>query len=81
LENRKQETEVRISEDFALWQRDLIVSLYKVATTMAKIGGDDDGGREQTMLQEALHLTDEYAGMDRQRLIDDLNRALQQSVH
>jgi serine/threonine-protein kinase len=63
------------------WQRDLIVSLYKVATTMAKIGGDDDGGREQTMLQEALHLTDEYAGMDRQRLIDDLNRALQQSVH
>jgi hypothetical protein len=61
LENRKQETEVRISEDFALWQRDLIVSLYKVATTMAKIGGDDDGDQPETMLKEALNLTDKYS--------------------
>jgi conflict system STAND superfamily ATPase len=44
--------------------------------TMAKIGGDD-GIRAQTLLQEALNLTDTYPGSDRQQLIDALNQALQ----
>jgi hypothetical protein len=63
------------------WQRDLIVSLYKVATTMAKIGGEDGGFRAQKIVQEALNLTDKYSGNDRQQLIDALNQALQQPIH
>jgi hypothetical protein len=63
------------------WQRDLIVSLYKVATIMAKIGGDDDGFRAKIIVQQALNLTDKYPGDDRQQLIDALNQALQQLVH
>jgi hypothetical protein len=63
------------------WQRDLIVSLYKVATTIAKIGSEDGGSRAREIIQEALNLTDKYQGNDRQQLIDALNQALQQLVH
>jgi len=62
------------------WRRDLIVSLCKMATTMAKIGGDD-GFRARQIVQEALNLTDKYSGMDRRQLVDALNQALQQLVH
>jgi hypothetical protein len=63
------------------WQRDLIVSLYKVATTVAKIGSDDDQFRAREIVQEALNLTDKYSGSDHQQLIDALNQAFQQPVH
>ena len=59
----------------------LIVSLYKVAMTTAKIGGDDEGFEHGTFTREALNLTDKYPGMDRQQLIDGPNQALQQLVH
>jgi hypothetical protein len=65
----------------SVWQRDLIVSLYKMATTMSKIGGDDDRSRAREIFQEALNLTDKCSGNDRQQLIDALNQALQQLLH
>jgi tetratricopeptide (TPR) repeat protein len=67
-------------KSYAGAQRDLIVALFKVATTMAKIGGNDDRVRAQTMLQEALNLTDKYEGNDRQQFINLLNQALQKLV-
>ena len=63
------------------WQRGLIVSLYKVVTTIAKIGGEDGGFRAQKIVQEALNLTNKFSGSDRQQLIDALNQALRQLVH
>jgi len=63
------------------WQRDLIVSLYKVGTTTAKIGAHDNLSQAQEFLRTALKLADKYSGQDRQQLIDSLNRALQNLVH
>jgi hypothetical protein len=63
------------------WQRDLIISLCKVATTMTKIGGNDEGFRARDIVREALNLTDKYPGNDRQQLIDALDQALQQVVY
>jgi len=57
------------------------VSLYKVATTMAKIGGGDGRLRAQKLVQEALNRTDKYLGNDRQQLINGLNQVLQQLGH
>ena len=57
------------------------MSLYKVAMTMTKIGGDDEEFRARDIVQEALNLTAKYPGSDRQQLIDALNQALHQLVH
>jgi hypothetical protein len=62
------------------WQRDLIVSLYKVATTMAKIGGSDNFTQAQDLLRTALDVADKYSSSDQQQLIDTLNHALQRAI-
>jgi hypothetical protein len=61
------------------WQRDLIVSLYKVGTITAEIGGDDNDWQAQDLLRDALNIANKYPGSDRQQLIDALNQALQQT--
>jgi hypothetical protein len=61
----------------AVWQRTLIVSLYKVGTITARIGGDDNDSQAQDLLREALNEANTYPGSDRQQLIDALNQALQ----
>jgi hypothetical protein len=62
------------------WQRDLIVSLYKVGTITAKIGGNDKVTQAQGLLRTDLNLAQLYSGPDRQKLIDALNQALRQLV-
>jgi tetratricopeptide (TPR) repeat protein len=63
------------------WQRDLIVSLYKIGTLTAKIGGNDSVMQAQEFLQTALNLAELYSGPDRQKLIDGLNLALPNLFH
>ena len=63
------------------WQRDLIVSLYKIGTTTAKMGAQDSLGQAQEFLRTALNLADKYSGPDRQQLIDTLNWTLQNLLH
>jgi len=63
------------------WQRDLIVSLYKVGTTTAKMGTHDSLGQAREFLRTALNLADKYSGPDRQQLIDSLSRAFQKLIH
>jgi hypothetical protein len=63
------------------WQRDLIVSLYKVGTITAKIGGNDNVAQAQAFLRMALDLAEVYPGLDREKLIETLNLALQNLVH
>jgi hypothetical protein len=62
-------------------QRDLIVSLYKVGTMAAKIGGNDNVTQAQGLLRTALNATESYSGSDRQSIIDVLNLALRNLVH
>lgn len=63
------------------WQRALIVSLYKVGTTTAKMGAHDSLSQAQESLRTALNLADEYSGPDRQQLIDNVNLALENLLH
>jgi hypothetical protein len=63
------------------WQRDLIVSFYKVGTITAKIGGNDNVTQAKEFFKEALNVADKYSGLDRQQLVDALIQALQQLVH
>ena len=63
------------------WHRDLIVSLYKVGTITAKIGGQHNVTQAQEFLRTALNLVELYNGTDRQKVIDVLNRALRNMVH
>ena len=63
------------------WQRDLIVTLYKVGTTTAEIGGKHNVTQAQGFLRAGLALVDKYSGLDRQQLVDALNQALQQLLH
>jgi hypothetical protein len=63
------------------WQRDQIVSIYKVAATMAKIGDDEKVVQAQELIRGALGLANKYPGTDRQQIIDILNQGLQQLAH
>jgi len=63
------------------WQRTLIVSLYKVGTATAKIGGNDNVTKARGFLQTALTLAENYQGPDQNNVIDSLNQALQNLVH
>jgi hypothetical protein len=63
------------------WQRDLIVSLYKLGTTTANIGGNDNVTQAQEFLRTALNLAELYTGPDRQKLIDGLNLVLRNLIH
>jgi hypothetical protein len=56
-------------------QRNLIVSLYKVAITMAKIEGNEKAVQVQELVREALRLADNCPGPNRPQLIDALNQA------
>jgi hypothetical protein len=56
------------------WQREFIVSLYKVGTTAAKIGGNDGVTQAQRFLGAAVSLAELYSDPDRQNLIDLINR-------
>ena len=58
------------------WQQDLIVALYKVATTVSKIGGNNNITQGEELLRRALDVAAKYVGTDQRQLIDDLNRAL-----
>jgi hypothetical protein len=62
-------------------QRDLIVSLYKVGTITAKVGGNDNVMQAQGLLQTALNAAESYSGSDRQSIIDVVNLALRNLVH
>jgi hypothetical protein len=63
------------------WQRDLIVSLYKVGTTTAKIGTRDSVSQAREFLRTALNMADNYSGPDRQQIMDVLNQTLQNLAH
>jgi hypothetical protein len=57
------------------------VTLYKVGTTTAEIGGKHNVTQAQGFLRAGLALVDKYSGLDRQQLVDALNQALQQLLH
>jgi hypothetical protein len=57
------------------WQRDLIVSLYKVGTITARSGGSDNVAQAEAFLRTGLNLAEQYYGPDRQNLIEVLNLA------
>jgi len=59
------------------WQHLLIVSLYNVGTTTAKIKAPDSLSQAQEFLLTALNLAEKFLGPDKQQLIDSLNRVLQ----
>jgi hypothetical protein len=62
-------------------QRDLITALYKVATTMARIGGIDNPAQAEEHLLKGRNLAKLYSGVDREKLIDDFNVALRNQIH
>ena len=62
-------------------RRDLIVSLYQVGATAAKIGGNDNAARAQEFFRTALGLALMYSGRDREQLINALSHSLQNLAH
>ena len=60
------------------WQRDLIVALYKVATTVSKIGGNDNVTEGEELLRRALDIVANYLGTDQEQLIILLMRGARQ---
>jgi tetratricopeptide (TPR) repeat protein len=65
----------------AALQRDLILSLHRLAKVTAKIGGNDNVRQAQAFLREGLNLAELYGGPDRQNLIDALDQTLQNLAH
>ena len=63
------------------WQRDLILSLYRIGRTTAKMEAQDSLSQGKEFLRTALKLADKYPGPNRQQLIDVLNQTLQNLPH
>jgi len=53
-------------------QRDLSQALYKLGTTMARIGGEGNLAEADVVLRKGLNLAKLYSGGDREKFIDDL---------
>jgi hypothetical protein len=68
-------------ESNATWQRIRIVSIYKVGTCMAEIGGKDNIDLAQSLLRTGLELAGLYFGKDRQERVNDFKQALANLDH